>query len=71
MEAIKDKKGFDPMKRPNKRSIHLTEQNQAEEKLTYSVNSVEIHMNHEDAQHMARDAHNVGKNSEARADRPP
>ena len=53
------------------------EQNQTEEKLTQTVNTVEIHMSREDAPHIARDAQGMGRQTilrryvKAREDRPP
>ena len=45
----------------NKRTIHLIEQNQEQEKLSETVNVVEIHMNQEDAWFMARHVQDMGR----------
>ena len=45
----------------NNKMIHLTEQNQTEEKPSYTLNTGKIHMSLEDGWHIAREAHDMGR----------
>ena len=74
MEGAKDNKEFDTMIRhEQKNTFDRAKSNRRELTL---VNTAEIHMNKEDAKHMARDTQDMGrrtilrKYAEARADRP-
>ena len=59
MEATKNNKEFDVMKRHDQKNNIFVEQDQPEENLSQTVNTMRTNMCQDGAQHMARDIHNV------------